>query len=120
MSRKKKCRSPQPGASHEGAPEHPRQRLAGARDALARIRRGEAPTADELAAAPRLDFWWVVDEGPVLVLQGVVTGHPHLADGALIGTSPLLWLAADRAAARTLSRFYRLGPPLEEIASRRH
>jgi len=54
------------------------------------------------------------------MLQGIVTRHPRLADGALIETSPLLLLAADRSAARTVSRFYRLGPPLEEIVSRRH
>jgi hypothetical protein len=89
-------------------------RLQAARAALERIARRESPTAEELAAAPRLDFWCVVIEPPFPVLQGIVTGHPRLADGAMIGTSPLLWLAEDRSAARTLSRYYRLGVPLDE------
>lgn len=91
------------------------RRLKDAREALKRIERGEAPTAEELALAPRLDFWCVVAEEPYFVLQGVVTGHPHLKDGATIGTSPLLWLADDGTAARTVSRFYRLGQRLDEI-----
>jgi hypothetical protein len=121
MGNKRKSRRPRPAAPDTGIDEHRlEQRLAAARDALERIRRGEAPTAEELAAAPRLDSRWVVSEQHYFVLQGIVTGHPGLAEGALIGTSPLLWLAADRSAARTVSRFYRLGPPLAEIASRRH
>ena len=90
------------------------QRLLVAREALQRIKRGESPTAEELAAAPRLDFWCVVVDAPFPILQGVVTGHPRLADGAMIGTSPLLWLAEDKSAARTVSRYYRLGVPLVE------
>jgi len=92
-------------------------RLRAARDALARIERGESPTAEELAAAPLLEFWCVVVDPPFPVLRGVVTDHPHLADGATVGTSPLLWLADDRSAARTLSRYYRLGVPLIETMS---
>jgi hypothetical protein len=67
-----------------------------------------------------LDFWCVIAEQHYLVLQGVVTGHPRLKEGALVATSPLLWLAADRGAARTVSRFYRLGVPLEDVFSRKH
>lgn len=93
-------------------------RLQAARAALERISRGESPTAEELASAPLLDFWCVVVEPPFPVLQGVVTGHPRLADGAMIGTSPLLWLAEDQSAARTLSRFYRLGVPLDNAMPR--
>jgi hypothetical protein len=93
-------------------------RLRAARDALARIEKGESPTPEELAAAPLLEFWCVVVDPPFPVLQGVVTGHPHLADGATVGTSPLLWLADDRSAARTLSRYYRLGVPLLEAMPR--
>jgi hypothetical protein len=121
MSRKRKRQQLRSKPPEEAGDERLKQRLEAARDALTRIRRGQAPTADELAAAPRLDFWWVVvSEQHYLMLEGIVTGHPRLADGALIETSPLLWLAADRRAARTVSRFYRLGPQLEEIVSRRH
>jgi len=93
-------------------------RLRAARDALARIEKGLSPTADELAAAPLLEFWCVVVDQPYPILQGIVGGHPHLEDGAMIGTSPVLWLAEDRSAARTLSRFYRLGAPLIDTTPR--
>ena len=87
----------------------PEQRLRDAEDALARLARGEEPTPEELAASPRLDFWTVVVVDGELALSGVVTGHPALDDGSHILTSALLWLAGDRSAARTYSRFYRLG-----------
>lgn len=82
---------------------------------LARIYRGEAPTAEELAEAPRLDFWTIGAEDGVLVLQGVVTGHPLLEEGAYIRTSALMWLSDDRTVARTVSRFYRLGVRFDEL-----
>src|SRR3546814_6713866 len=72
-----------------------RRRLEAAREALERIRKGEAPTPDELAAAPLLQFWIIAIDEPLAVLQGVVTGHPLLPDGEMIGTSPLIWLAPD-------------------------
>jgi uncharacterized protein DUF6634 len=65
-----------------------------------------------LAKAPLLEDWV-----PALTPQGVqlighVTGHPLLGDCAA-ATTPL-WLAdPDGAWARSLSRFYRLGPPLD-------
>ena len=93
-------------------------RLQVARDALERIKRGELPTPEERATAPKLDFWCLVVEPPFPILQGVVTGHPHLADGEMIGTSPLLWVSEDETSARTVSRFYRLGVPLTEVIPR--
>ena len=92
------------------------ERLQDARDALQRIHRGEAPTPEELAAAPRLDFWGVVMAGQLPSLVGVVTGHPNLRQGAKIVTSNLLWISDDGHAARTVSRFYRLGVPLDDDA----
>lgn len=94
------------------------RRLHEARAALRRIRRGESPTPEELAAAPQLDFWCLVEDDVYCVLQGEVTGHPRLADGALIGTSPLLWLSEDAMSARTVSRFYRLGVRLQDAIAR--
>ena len=90
------------------------ERLREAREALVRIERGEAPTPEELAAAPRLDFWCVVMAGHLPALAGVVTGHPNLRKGAKIVTSNVLWISDDCRAARTVSRFYRLGVPLDE------
>lgn len=87
------------------------------REAIERIQRGELPTANELAAAPKLDWWCVTDSQPWPELTGVVTGHPALPDGAQITTSKLLWLSDDRSSARTVSRFYRLGEALEDVLS---
>ncbi|MGF1593075.1 MAG: DUF6634 family protein [Kiloniellaceae bacterium] len=72
---------------------------------LVRIYRGESPTDEEIAAAPRLDFWTVGADDGCLVLQGLVTGHPLLEEGAYIQTSALMWLSDDRKVARTVSRF---------------
>jgi hypothetical protein len=81
-------------------------------EVLELIEAGKAPTLADLAAAPRLDWWCIAEDSIFPVLQGVVTGHPRLSDGAFVATSPLLWLADDGSAARTLNRFYRLGPRL--------
>ena len=89
-----------------------------ASEALVRIRRGEAPTAQELAAAPRLDFWAITAIDGYLALSGVVTNHPTLPEGANILTSPLLWLSDDCRTAKTVSRFYRLGVRLDETPTR--
>src|SRR3546814_17444618 len=90
------------------------KKLRSARAVLERLERGEGPTEADLTDAPRLDYWCVVAEGRVSVLQGQVTGHPKLVDGDFIETSVLLWLAPDTTCARTLSRFYRLGVPRED------
>ncbi|WGS18639.1 MULTISPECIES: DUF6634 family protein [unclassified Bradyrhizobium] len=71
-----------------------------------------------LKQAPLLDDWV-----PVLTRQGVqlvgrVTGHPILGDCTAATTH--LWFAdPDGAWVRTLSRFYRLGPPLDRADVRR-
>ena len=95
-------------------------RLAAAKEALERIRQGEAPTAEELAAAPMLQFWCIVLDGPLPLFQGVVTGLPRIPDGHLIGTSPIIWVAPDETAARTVSRWYRLGVPLTAAVPKLH
>ena len=95
-------------------------KLNAAAAALERIARGAAPTPEELAAAPRLDFWTVAAEDGFLMLQGVVSGHPAFEDGTKIVTSALLWVSDDRRAARTLSRFYRLGVRFDEAVPSAH
>ena len=92
-------------------------RLTEASAALIRIRRGESPTAEELSAAPLLEFWAFTAADGILALTGVVTDHPTLPRGARIITSPLLWVAPDLRSARTLSRFYRLGVRLDDELS---
>ena len=92
-------------------------RLDEAMKAMVRVWRGIGPTPEELAAAPMLDFWAITAVDGCLALTGVVTGHPVLEHGARIITSPLLWLSDDRRAARTLSRFYRLGARMDEVPS---
>src|SRR3546814_237827 len=90
------------------------ERLRAAEAALLRIRRGQSPTTEELAKAPQLDFWTIAaDDRGSIALAGVVTGHPLLREGATILTSELLWIAKDLKAARTVSRFYRLGVPFD-------
>lgn len=91
------------------------QRLRDAENALARLERGEMPSVEELAKAPRLDFWYLTEHHSALALGGVVTGHPNLEDGAHIYTSALLWMADEKNSARTVSRFYKLGMPLEDV-----
>lgn len=88
--------------------------LRDAKAALERIQRGLSPTKEELAEAPLLDPWTVATDGQSVALTGVVTGHPRLRDGATILTSNLLWMRPDRKAARTVSRFYRLGQMMDE------
>jgi hypothetical protein len=83
-----------------------------------RLERGRSVSPALLQKAPLLTDWV-----PTLTPQGVqlighVTGHPLLGDCAA-ATTPL-WLAdPDGAWARSLSRFYRLGPPLAREDLRR-
>lgn len=90
-----------------------------ARAVLKRIRRGEAPTAEELTSAPQLECWHFTRHHGCLALAGYVTGHPTLPDGAYISTSCVLWLSDNWDAARTVSRFYCLKETLEEILAQR-
>lgn len=61
--------------------------------------------------APHLDCW-TMGMRPAACLVGQSTGHPVLeGTGRLIMTSDIVLLSQDRAWARTLSRWYRLGEP---------
>ena len=76
--------------------EKMQRRMKEAKAALSRIKRGKSPTAEELAEAPWLHFWTVVELWDSRSLFGVVTGHPNRQDGNWVVTSKLLWLAPDR------------------------
>lgn len=91
------------------------KRLRDAAEALVRLERGEVPSAMDLAASPQLDCWYHTHNHNFLALGGIVTGHPILPDGDHITTSALLWIADDKRAARTVSRYYRLGTSLEDL-----
>jgi hypothetical protein len=88
------------------------RRLRALADDCDRLERGRPAPPVLLQKAPLLTDWV-----PALTPQGVqlighVTGHPLLGDCAA-ATTPL-WLAdPDGAWVRSLSRFYRLGPPLD-------
>lgn len=87
---------------------------AGLREA-ARIAAGYVPNEADLAGAPLLSNWAVEAQfGGLVRLVGVVTGHPSLRDG---WCTTSIVLAADEEAgwARTVSRYYRLGPKLGEV-----
>nr|WP_147407682.1 DUF6634 family protein [Pseudooceanicola algae] len=69
---------------------------------------GVDPDRSELEA-PFLDNWTAAMRGREVFLVGSVTGHPVLGDRR-IQTSTLIHLSPDREWARTLSRWYKLGP----------
>lgn len=76
------------------------------------IREGKLPTTDEIAAAPRLSGWAIVDaETGFPRLVGVVHNHPRLANGWCT-TSVVLAMDPDGRWARTMSRLYHLSEPL--------
>ena len=71
-----------------------------------------APTDLELADAPILSRWRVLEHGKTAyVLTGQVRGHPILDDGKIIVTSPVIRmdLADNPSWAESSNRFYRLG-----------
>lgn len=75
--------------------------------------RGEEPTADELATAPRLEEWSATvcrdAERYEMRLSGLVTSHLNLPEGHSIVTSQVAWVDRKGRWARTRSRVYALG-----------
>jgi len=73
---------------------------------LERIRRGDGPSPEELAFAPRIDRWRpCVRAEPALT--GFISGHP-IVHGMSV-TSGIFILDPERGFARTFSRYYQLG-----------
>jgi hypothetical protein len=94
------------------------RRLRALADDCDRLELGRPVSSLLLQKAPLLEDW-----APAVTPQGVqlighVTGHPQLGDRA-IATSPVWFADPNGAWARTLSRFYRLGPPLDPDDIRR-
>jgi len=77
----------------------------------------QAP-ASLLHGAPLLEHWLPVLSPQGVQLAGVVTAHPVHRDGFVM-TSPLWFADPGDTWARTLSRFYRLGPPRDPDDVRR-
>lgn len=76
---------------------------------LRKLAAGHLPEQGALSAAPLLHGWEATRK-PVICLTGKVYGHPRLGDGQIAVTSEVF--AIDRAQrwARTMSRYYELGP----------
>lgn len=89
-------------------------RLLALADDMERVRCGVPPEVMAGDAAPILDRW-ILAQRIVPCLAGLSTGHPRLVgQDRLIATTDLWLLSEDRAWARTLSRWYRVGRPAEQ------
>ncbi|WP_366940968.1 DUF6634 family protein [Mesorhizobium sp.] len=102
------------GGRTEGLLATESERLKALAGDIERILQGVPPEAiagDE--TAPILDRWFLANRAaPCLV--GLSTGHPKLTgENRSIATSDVWLISHDMAWARTLSRWYRLGRPVE-------
>lgn len=66
-------------------------------------------THPDLDGAPRIEDWRLVRR-EAIAIDGVVQGHPIIIDGRRALSSEVFAFDPDRRWARTLSRFYVLGP----------
>jgi hypothetical protein len=94
------------------------RRLRALADDAARLLHNRSVSPVLLKGSPLLgDF--VIAQTPLgLQLVGHVSGHPRLGD-RMAATSPLWFADPDGTWVRTLSRFYRLGPPADPDDLRR-
>lgn len=70
---------------------------------------GHLPDRKYISEAPLLHCWSAVQR-PRFALSGTVYGHPAISDGRTAITSELFAINRQRQWARTMSRFYGLGP----------
>lgn len=82
-------------------------------DDAARLQQTRSVSPALLQSAPLIEHWVIVRAPAGIQLVGRVTDHPHLS-GRISVTSPLWFADPDGRWIRTLSRFYRLGPPATE------
>lgn len=87
------------------------ERIDAARRALERLSGCWMPGVAELSEAPILDFEGLVEDGPFVSFHGRVFGHPRIPRGHRCVTSVVVAYDGRRGLwARTISRWYRLGP----------
>lgn len=87
---------------------------------LERLQAGWLPDLADLASAPLLSCWSLKtpDRAGLPYLVGFSRGHPHIRDGRIIVTSSVVALdGPTHLWARTISRFYKLGRPLDATLS---
>jgi hypothetical protein len=94
------------------------RRLRALADDCDRLERGRPVSPVLLQKAPLLEDWVPAITPQGVQLFGHVTGHPLLGDCAA-ATTPLWFADPNGAWVRSLSRFYRLGPPLDREDLRR-
>jgi hypothetical protein len=101
--------------------ENPHRTIADARrlaDDLDRLLSHGQPSDADLAGAPIIDCWQSALR-PQRALVGVVTGHPSIGPGRPAVTSALYAFDPVAGWARTWSRFYRVGRPVDLPDGRR-
>ncbi|HEX7855337.1 MAG TPA: DUF6634 family protein [Sphingobium sp.] len=89
-------------------------RLRALADDTARLQQVRSVSPAMLRSAPRLKYWVPVQRPEGLRLIGQVSGHP-LIKRPMIMTSPLWFADPEGRWVRTLSRYYRLGPPASSV-----
>jgi len=94
------------------------RRLHALGDDCERLRLGRGVPTRLLDKAPLLQDWVPVSTPEGLKLIGYATGHP-VHGNRMVMTTPLWWADPDGNWARSLSRFYRLGPPADAKDVRR-
>ena len=87
-------------------------------DDCERLTLGQAVPSTVLEKAPLLKDWVPALTPAGLQLIGCAVGHP-VHGNRMIMTTPLWCADPDCRWARTLSRFYRLGPPADPEVARR-
>lgn len=92
-----------------------RERFGEAQRVLDRLAAGWRPTEVKFHGAPTLTNWRILVLPAEIIFDGIVHGHPYIADGHRSWTSPLIAVDAVLASwVRTVSRWYRLGRPYRE------
>ncbi len=81
-------------------------------DEIERLAADGAPTAADLARAPVLDLYRPAQR-TAAALIGVVTGHPTVRDRHVALTTEIFAIDPERSWARSWSRLYALGSPVE-------
>lgn len=94
------------------------RRLRALADDASRLLHSRSVSPVLLKGSPLLEDFVIAQTLLGLQLVGRVTGHPLLGD-RMVATSPLWFADPDGAWVRTLSRFYRLGPPADPDDLRR-